>query len=60
MCNRFCKWNAQFHYRLQTLQSLRLQGLWTKALCDNFVSHTIDHIQYNPMAFSMQNIDSHY
>jgi hypothetical protein len=45
MCNSFRKWNAQFYYRIWTTQSLRLQGLWTKTLCDNPVTHTIDHIQ---------------
>jgi hypothetical protein len=60
MCNSLHKWNAQFHYRLQIIQSLRLQGLWTKTLCDNPFTHTIDHIQYNPIAFHMQNIHNQY
>jgi hypothetical protein len=35
MCNSLRKWNAQFNYRLQTIQSLRLQRLWIKTLYDN-------------------------
>jgi hypothetical protein len=51
MCNSLPKWNAQFHYRLQTIQSLRLLRLRTKTMCDNLITHTIDHNQCNPMAF---------
>jgi hypothetical protein len=60
MCNSLPKWNAQFHCQLRTIQNLRLQGLWTKTLCDDPITHTIDHIQCNPMAFQMQNIHNHY
>jgi hypothetical protein len=60
MYNSHPKSNVQFYYRLRTIQSLRLQWLWTKILCDNLVTHTIDHIQCNPRAFHMHNIYNHY
>jgi hypothetical protein len=60
MCDSLRKWNAQFHYRLWTIQYLKWQGLWTKSLCDDPIIHNIDHIQCDPWAFYMQNIHNYY
>jgi hypothetical protein len=37
--------------------SLKLQGLWPKILCDNLVAHTIDYIQCNRRTIHMNNIN---
>jgi hypothetical protein len=43
---------------LQTRKYLKLQGLWLKALCDNSVTHTINHIQCNLRTMRMHNMNN--
>jgi hypothetical protein len=54
----------EFSIQLPTMNYLKfktttLQGLWTKTLCENPVTHNIVHIQCNRMVFHMHNIHNH-